>query len=306
MDQFRTTRDGLLLGIGAYLSWGLLPLYIKLLVGVPTMEVMAHRVVWSLLLLALIVVAMRRVGSIRRAARGRTLLMLCASAALIAANWVIYIWAILNGHVLEASLGYFINPLVNVALGMAVLGERIRPVQLAAVGVALAGVLLLSGASLFGGGGSAWWVPITLALAFGFYGLVRKTVAIDALGGLTVETLLLGVPAAAWLLWLGARGQGAFGPDLRLDAVLMVSGVVTALPLLMFAAAARRLRFATVGLLQYIAPTLAFLEAVLLFGEPLRTVQLVTFALIWTGCALYAWDAWRGTRNQPGEVVAGG
>lgn len=297
MDDTRTTRDGLLLGIGAFLIWGLLPLYLKLLVGVPTAEVLAHRVVWSLLLLAVVVVVLRRTGMIRAAARGRTLGMLCLSAALIALNWIVYIWSILNGHVLESSLGYFINPLVNVALGMAVLGERIRPVQMAAVGVALAGVLLLASVSLAAGGGGAWWVPITLALSFGAYGLVRKVVAIDALGGLTVETLLLAPAAVAWLAYAEMRGSATFGPDLRTDALLMFAGVVTALPLLLFAAAARRLRYATLGLLQYLAPTLVFFEAVLLFGEPLRPVQMVTFALIWTGCALYAWDSLRAVRG---------
>ena len=298
MDAPRNTQsDGLLLGVGAYLIWGLLPLYLKLLTGVPTMEVVAHRVVWSLVLLAIVVVALRRTAAIRVAARGRTLALLCLSAALIGVNWIVYIWTILNGHVLEASLGYFINPLVNVALGMAVLGERIRPLQMAAVGIALAGVLLLTGASLFAGAGSAWWAPICLALAFSLYGLVRKVVAIDALGGLTVETTLLAPPSIAWLVYLAWRGEGALGADVRMDGLLMFAGVVTALPLLLFAAAARRLRYATVGLLQYIGPTLSLLQAVLLFGEPLRPVQMVTFVLIWIGCALCAFDSFREARD---------
>jgi chloramphenicol-sensitive protein RarD len=293
----RTHREGLLLGIGAYLIWGLLPLYFKLLVGVPSAQVLAHRVVWSLLLLGVVVVVLGRVGAIAAAARGRTLALLSLSAALIGANWVVYIWAILNGHVLETSLGYFINPLINVALGVAVLGERIRPLQLAAVAIAFAGVAILSGASVLGGGTGAWWVPISLALAFGLYGLVRKVVAIDALGGLTVETLLLAPPAVAWLLYVGVNGSGVFGREMRLDLLLMVAGAATALPLLLFSAAARRLRYATLGLLQYFAPTLVFFEAVLLFDEPLRMVQVVTFVLIWTGCALYAFDSYRAARN---------
>lgn len=304
MDASRNTqRDGLLLAVGAYLMWGLLPLYLKLLVGVPAMEVLAHRIVWSLLLLAIVVVALRRTAPIRAAARGKTLALLGLSATLIAVNWTVYIWAILSGHMLEGSLGYFINPLVNVALGIALLGERIRPVQVAAVCIALAGVVILSAASLLSGGESAWWVPITLAVSFGLYGLVRKVVAIDSLGGLAVETLLLGPLALGWLLYVAGTGSGAFGRETRMDLLLMFAGLATALPLLLFAAAARRLRYATMGLLQYIAPTLVFLEAVLLYGEPLRPVQLVTFGLIWTGCALYAFDSLREARSVSGAAA---
>ncbi|MBB5715099.1 EamA family transporter RarD [Sphingomonas aerophila] len=285
-------RTGLVLGVAAYVSWGLLPLYLKLLHTVPSLQVLSHRVVWSLLLLAVIVVALRRVRAIWAAARGRTLGLLCASAALIAVNWLVYIWAVQHAHVLEASLGYFINPLVNVALGVVVLGERVSRVQWVAVAIAAAGVVVLA----INGGGQLW-ISIALALSFGFYGLVRKVAAIDALGGLTVETLLLGPVALGVIWWAGAHGQGAWGHDARLDALLVLAGAVTAAPLLMFAAAARRLRYATMGLLQYLAPTLQFLQAVLLFGEPLRPVHFVTFALIWTGCALYAFDSVRAARR---------
>ena len=274
------TRNGLILGVSAYVLWGVLPLYLHLLQGVPALQVLAHRVLWSVLLLAVIVLVMRRGGAILAAARGRTLLLLCGSAALIAVNWLVYIWAVQNGHVLEASLGYFINPLVNVALGVIVLGERIGRVQKAAVAVAAAGVVVMAVA-----GGSALWIPLTLAFSFGLYGLIRKIVAIDALGGLTVETALLAAPALAVLL---LSPEPVFGRGVQTDTLLVLAGAVTAAPLLMFAAAARRLRYATMGLLQYIAPTLQFLEAVLLFHEPLRGVHIVTFALIWAGCALYA------------------
>jgi chloramphenicol-sensitive protein RarD len=287
-DRHDATRSGLILGIGAYAAWGLLPLYLRLLRGVPSLEVLAHRIVWSLLLLIVIVVVTRRAGAIRAAARGRTLALLAASATLIAINWLVYIWAVQHGHVLEASLGYFINPLVNVALGMALLGERIGRVQKAAVAVAAAGVAVMA---LSGGG--ALWISLTLALSFGTYGLIRKVAAIDSLGGLTVETALLLVPALAVIAMAQVGGQGAFGQDRTVDLLLVLAGAVTAVPLLMFAAAARRLRYATMGLLQYIAPTLQFVEAVALFHEPLRPVHLVTFALIWTGCALYAWGGWR-------------
>ncbi|WP_294334148.1 EamA family transporter RarD [uncultured Sphingomonas sp.] len=284
-------RTGLLLGIASYSLWGVLPLYLHLLQGVPALQVLSHRVLWSLLLLAGIVVALRRVGSIARAARGRTLLLLIGSAALIAINWLVYIWSVQHTHVLDASLGYFVNPLVNVALGMLVLGERLRRWQGVAIGLAALGVLLLA---LHGVG--SLWIPLALALSFGGYGLLRKVAAIDALGGLTVETLLLGPPALAVLLWAQHSGTAAFGGSTRIDLLLIAAGVVTATPLLLFAAAAKRLPYATMGLLQYIAPTLQFLEAVVVFGEPVLPVHLATFALIWSGCALYAWDSLRAYR----------
>ncbi|HVF95490.1 MAG TPA: EamA family transporter RarD [Sphingomonas sp.] len=290
MATTASTRTGLLLGIGAYTLWGVLPLYLRLLNGVPALQVLAHRVVWSVLLLAVIVVALRRTATIRAAARGRTLLLLTASALLIAVNWLVYIWSVQHNHVLEASLGYFINPLVNVALGMAVLGEKIRRWQAVAIGVAGIGVLVMAL------GGGALWIALTLAVSFGLYGLIRKVVAIDALGGLTVETLLLAPLCLAIILHTGANGTGAFGQDRGLDALLVLAGAATAAPLLMFAAAARRLRYSTMGLLQYIGPTLQFLQAVLLFGEVVRPAQMAAFALIWAGCALYAWDSLRASR----------
>ncbi|KQT31240.1 hypothetical protein ASG29_14820 [Sphingomonas sp. Leaf412] len=297
------SRRGLLLGVGAYVSWGFLPLYLRLLSHVPPMQVLAHRVLWSLLLLGVIVVVARRVGDIRRAARGRTLLLLAASAALIAINWYVFIWAINSGHALSASLGYFINPLVNVALGVAVLGERLRRLQGVAIAVAAAGVLVMAVA----GGVGVLWVPLALATSFGTYGLVRKVVAIDALGGLTIETLLLAPLCLAVVLLAGQGGDGtgaAFGHDRYTDLLLIGSGAATAAPLLMFAAAARAMPYSTLGLLQYIAPSMQFVEAVWLFGEPLRGYHLATFGLIWTGCALFAWDSVRASRRDgPGTAA---
>ena len=287
----RGMNRGLWLGAGAYILWGLLPLYLKLLTDVPAVQVLAHRVVWSLLLLAIVVVVLGRLRTVRAAARGRTLVLLGASATLIAINWLTYIWAVQHAHVLEASLGYFINPLVNVALGVAVLGERVSRVQRVAVGIAAAGVAVMA---LSGGG--AIWISLVLAVSFGLYGLIRKVAAIDALGGLTIETLLLAPLSLMVLAWAGVAGNAAFGQERSVDLLLILAGPVTAAPLLLFAAAARRLTLATLGLLQYLGPTLQFAEAVLIFGEPLRPVHIVTFAAIWTGCALYAWDAWRGTR----------
>jgi chloramphenicol-sensitive protein RarD len=249
-------------------------------------------VLWSAVLLLVVAAALGRLRTIRAAATGRTLLLLTASAVLIAVNWLVYIWAVQSNRVLDASLGYFINPLVNVALGMAVLGERIRPVQGFAVALAAAGVAVMA----LGGGGGLW-ISLTLALSFGVYGLIRKMVAIDALGGLLVETLVLAPVAAVVLFLASSAGEAAFGNTARIDWLLVLAGAVTAAPLLLFAAAARRLRYATLGLLQYIGPTIQFGLAVFLFGERLRLTHIVTFGLIWAGCAIYGWDSWRGSRE---------
>lgn len=282
---------GLLLAVGAFTVWGVLPLYFYILKRVPAVQVLSHRVVWSVLLLLGIVLVLGRGRAILAAARGRTLLLLTASAALIAVNWLVYIWAVQHQHVLEGSLGYFINPLVNVALGVAVLGERLRRWQGVAIAIAALGVAILAVT-----GGGALWISLLLAGSFGLYGLVRKVAAIDALGGLTVETVLLTPVALIALFHVSATGQASFGQEWTLDALLVLAGAITAAPLLMFAAAARRMPLATLGLLQYIAPTLQFAEAVLVFGEPVRPVHLVTFAMIWAGCALYAWDSLRAAR----------
>ena len=296
MNSTATSIDsrGLALGVGAYALWGVLPLYIHLLRHVPALQFLAHRVIWSVVLLAVIVLALRRGRAILAAARGRTLLMLLASALLIGVNWIVYIWAVQHAHVLEASLGYFINPLLNVALGMAVLGERVRRLQGVAIGIAALGVTILAVS-----GGGAIWISLALASSFGVYGLVRKIVAIDALGGLTVETLLLAPFCLALLVYADINGDGAWGQSLGLDLLLVFSGALTASPLLMFAAAARRMPYSTLGLLQYIAPSIQFGLAVLVFGEPLRPAQLVTFVLIWGGCALYAIDSVRAARAAP-------
>lgn len=292
MTDRATAKAGILYGVCAYLIWGLLPLYLRLLHEVPATQVLGHRILWSLGLLLIAAVALKRLPAIRAAANARVLLLLAASAFLISVNWLVYIWAVANAHVLEASLGYFINPLVNVALGVAVLRERIRPVQGIAVALAVAGVLAMAL------GGGALWISATLALSFGGYGLIRKVVAIDPLGGLLVETLILSPFAAAALAYAAWDGSAAWGTTTRLDALLAFTGVVTAVPMVLFAAAARRLRYATVGLLQYLAPSLVFLQAMLLFGEPLRPIHLVTFGLIWAGCALYAWDSLRAARTR--------
>ncbi|QNE30626.1 EamA family transporter RarD [Sphingomonas sp. NBWT7] len=286
-------RGGLLLGLGAYAFWGVLPLYFRWLGGLPALEILSHRVVWSLLLLVVVVTALRRWRTVRAAITPRTLAMLAASATLIAVNWLVYIWAVNAHQTLAASLGYFINPLVNVALGVAVLGERLRRWQGVAIAVAAVGVVAMALGAL-----DTLWISLTLAVSFGVYGLVRKVVAIDSLGGLMVETALLTPPALLYLLLLAQRGAGAFGAGAGTDAQLIVLGLITAAPLLMFAAAARRLPYSSLALLQYLAPTLQFIVAVAVFGEALRPLHFLVFGLIWAGCAIFAWDSVRAARQR--------
>jgi chloramphenicol-sensitive protein RarD len=275
---------GVGLGFAAYLTWGFLPLYMKAVGSVPALEILAHRVLWSLLLLAGLIVVARRLPALRALiAAPRTLALLGVTALLIGVNWLIYIWAVNAGRVLDTSLGYFINPLVNVALGVLVLRERLRRAQIGAVGLAAVGVAVLAIA-----GGGLPWISLALAFSFSAYGLIRKMAPVDPLTGLLAETALLAPLSAFYLLSLGS---GSFGADRGTDLLLVLSGVITAAPLLLFAAAGKRLRYATLGLLQYIAPTIQFLLAVLLYEEPLSQAHIVTFLCIWTGLVIYAADA---------------
>lgn len=287
-------RRGYALGLSAYLLWGLFPLYFKHLDAVPALEIVVHRVLWSALGAGLLLLVWRHPGWWRelRAQPGR-LAALVLSGLLIASNWLLYVWAVNNQHMLEASLGYYINPLVNVLLGLLLLGERLRPLQWLAVALAAAGV-----AQQVWQLGSLPWVSLLLALTFGFYGLLRKRVAVAALPGLALETWLLLPLALAWLALHGdaASRQAAFwssAPALW----LALSGPVTLLPLLCFNAAARHLPYATLGFLQYVAPTLVLLLAVFHYGEPLAPARLLAFACIWAGLLVYSLDAWRALRR---------
>ncbi|WP_232328625.1 EamA family transporter RarD [Sphingomonas horti] len=288
-------RKGVLFGLAAYLSWGFLPIYFKHLHGALPTEVVAQRVLWSVLLLAALIAVSHRWQHLRAAiASRRALGILAVSALLIGANWLIYIWAISADHVLETSLGYFLNPLVNVVMGVVLLKERLTRAQGLAVALAGTGVAVLAlGAS------SGLWISLALAGTFATYGLLRKIAPVESLEGLAIETILLAPLAALYLAWLASRGELAFGADPHLTWLLTLSGVMTATPLLLFAAAARRLRYSTLGLLQYIAPTIQFLLAVLAYGEPLTTAHIVCFALIWTGLAVFAAD---GLRRAPARA----
>ena len=304
-DDARRTRAGLLFGLGAYLAWGFIPAYFKLLTHVPPLTILAHRIVWSVAFLALLLTFQRKWGEVRGALRTRrTMLALLCSTALIAVNWYVFIWAIDHGQLLQASLGYFINPLVNVLLGVVVLRERLTRGQLAGLALATAGVVVMTV-----GAGGLPWIALSLAISFALYGLLRKTAPVAPLAGLSIETAIL-FPAA-FLLATGLLplpgGHDADGGGLsgRTLAMLSAAGVITAVPLLWFAAAARRLRLSALGFLQYLAPTCQFLLAVFAYDEPFSTRQLVAFALIWTALLAYTLESvlrLRSARPEPDRL----
>jgi chloramphenicol-sensitive protein RarD len=288
------TRSGVAYALAAFLAWGANPLYFKAVGAIPIAEVLAHRVVWAVVLLALWISLRGRWGLVREAlADRRTCRVLLLTTVILSVNWLIYIWAIDADRVLETSLGYYINPLVNVVLGMAVLRERLSPLQLGAVALAAVGVVNLAVAV-----GGIPWVSLSLAGSFGVYGLLRKTAAVDSPTGLFIETGMLLPVAAAYVAWVAVAGGGSFGTvGPGTDLLLVLAGPVTALPLIWFTHAARRLRYATVGLFQYIAPTGHFLLAVLVFGEAFTIAHAVTFACIWTALALFTADTLRTARR---------
>lgn len=288
-------RNGLLYGLCAYLAWGFFPLYFKALVRVSPLEVLAHRVVWAALFLGiLIALTGQRRAVVAAVRRPRTLILLACSTVLIAGNWFVYIWSVNTGRVLESSLGYFINPLVNVLLGVVFLGERLRRWQV--ISVAMAGVAV---AYLTYAAGTVPWIALTLACTFGVYGLLRKIAHVDAMVGLTIETTLLAPLGISALVWWGVQGTLGFGGLSRtIDALLLLGGVITAVPLVWFATAARRLPLTTMGFLQYLAPSIQFGMAVLVFKEPLDRARLAAFAVIWAALLVYSVGAWRSGRAE--------
>ncbi len=283
-------RMGVVYALAAYTFWGIVPLYWKLLDALPTPEILAHRVLWTLLIVAALLAATGRLGELRATLRsGPRLGALLLSALLIGGNWGVFLWAMLHERVLETSLGYYLNPLVNVALGGLFLGERLRPAAWVAVALAGSGVAVMA----IGAGGLPW-VSLFLAGTFALYGLVRKLAPVRPLVGLAVETALLAPLAAGYLVWRAGELEPVFGQELRTSLLLAGGGLVTAFPLLNFAAAARRLWLTTLGLFQYIAPSLTFLLAVAVFREPFQASQGLTFVLIWTALAVYTADALSG------------
>ncbi|NBC33205.1 MAG: EamA family transporter RarD [Alphaproteobacteria bacterium] len=282
------TTVGLAAALGAFVIWGIAPVYFKAVGAAGPLEVVSHRVVWTVLMLGGLVAVLGRLDRLAAVFSSPRLLRASVlSTLLISTNWLVFIWAVNSGLVLHASLGYYINPLVNVLLGMLFLGERLNRWQTAAVILAAIAV-----ANLILSLGVVPWVSLTLAFSFGFYALVRKRAGVDPLIGLLIETSLLAPFGLAFLLWLGAIDGGQFwtgGP--WISVLLFVSGLVTGVPLVLFLTGAQRLTLASIGVMQYLAPTMHFLLAVLAFGEPFTGAHLVTFAIIWTGLALYSWDA---------------
>jgi len=277
----------------AFVMWGLFPLYFRQIASVPPLEVVLHRSVWSLCFVLGVLAVLRRWGWMRElAAQPRRLGLFAISALLLSGNWLIYVLAVQSGHVIDASLGYFINPIVNVLLGVLVLHERLRRVQWAAVGLALCGVLWLTATA-----GRLPWIALLLAVSFGLYGLMRKTASLGALEGLALETMWLAPLVLPLLAWWTLRGSGAMARgDLALDAWLVIGGPLTALPLLLFAAGARRLPLTTLGLLQYLSPTIQLALGVWVFHEPFDHARLAGFAFIWAALLLYSLDGWRRSR----------
>ncbi len=295
-------RPGLAFGLGAYALWGLFPLYFPLLEPAGGLEIVAHRVVWSLVFIALLLTVLRAWARVRAVvADRRALVILVGASLLISGNWLVFVYGVNSGQVVETSLGYFINPLVSVLLGVVVLSERLRPAQWVAVGIAVAGVAVLTVDY-----GRPPWIALALAATFGLYGLLKKLVRVEAAPGLFLETALVVVPALVVLAVLHAHGQGTAGNAGAGHLLLLVgSGVATAVPLLLFAAATSRIPLSTVGLLQYLTPSMQLVIGVFLYGEPMPPLRLVGFAVVWLALAVFTVDTLRAARaSRRREVVA--
>ena len=276
-------RAGFALGLGAYGLWGVLPIYFEALRSVPPVDIVAHRVLWSLPFLAVLIWLGGGAAKVRAAiVRPATVGMLIITAFLIGTNWLLYVYAVTRGHILAASFGYYLNPLANVLLGRFVLGEKLSKVQWTAVAIAAAGISVLAAGAL-----SQLWLSLALCITFALYGLLRKVVRADALAGLAIETAVLFPLAIAWLGWLALASQPVLGMNWRDTGLLLLAGVVSTTPLLLFTAAARRLPYSTLGMLQFLAPTLQFLIAVLLYREPVTIAHMIAFPAIWAALVLY-------------------
>lgn len=291
-------RTGILSAASAFLCWGLFPLYFHAIGEVPPLQILAHRMLWSLLFLVIVLAVRKQWAWLAVVRQPRVFGSFVASAVLLSVNWLIYIWAVNNNHVIEASLGYFINPLVNISLGYLLLKERLRPAQCMAIAVAALGVAWLTWQA-----GTVPWIALALAVSFGGYGLLRKTAALGALEGLSFETMVLFPVAAAYVVWLTVHGQNAFinTESTSTQLLLMAAGPITAIPLLLFASGARQIPLSVLGLLQYLSPTLQFLLGVWLFHEPFTPDRLVGFVLIWAALALFALE---GLLRRPATAKA--
>ncbi|QIL91099.1 EamA family transporter RarD [Microbulbifer harenosus] len=282
-----SAASGLLAGIGAFLIWGLAPLYFNLLDGISAPEILSHRSIWAFVLALLMLAAMGKLEDLRGTLRsGRKMRTLLLSTLLIGSNWLVFIWAITNQHILDASLGYYINPLISVLLGVLFMGERLRPLQWLAVAIAAVGISYELWQF-----GRVPMIALFLALTFGFYGLVRKRAPVESLTGLAVETLYMLPLAVGFLIWTDSPSSNLLHNSWELNGLLLLAGPVTLTPLLLFNIAARRLNLSTVGFLQYLGPTLMLLLATFYYGEPLSDNKLITFAIVWFALLLYSADA---------------
>ncbi|GAB4503111.1 MAG: EamA family transporter RarD [Anaerolineales bacterium] len=293
-------KKGLLYAFGAYGLWGLFPLYWKFVQHVPALQVIGHRIGWSFVLLALIVLMTGQVRQLRSCLTRRVLVVYFATGLLLSLNWLIYVWGVNAGYIVETSLGYFINPLLSVMLGVIFLRERLRAMQWLPIGLATAGVTYLTFTY-----GRLPWIALSLAFSFGLYGLVKKLAPLGSLHGLTLETGMVFLPALAYLLFAELRGEGHFLHDgLATDLFLMGAGLVTTVPLLMFAAAVQRIPLTMIGLMQYIAPTLQFLIGVLVYKESFDQTRLIGFSLVWVALIIFWIESFLAHRSQPVTVPA--
>ena len=283
-DQAASWRAGLAYGIAAYALWGIMPIYFRQIASVPSLDIVAHRIIWSLLVLGILVTVVRAWDQVAAAVRNRRMMLaLLLTSLLIGTNWLLYVYAINNGHILAGSLGYYLNPLANILLGRFLLGEALSRRQWAAVGIAGAGVAVLAA-----GAAGTLWISLILCFSFATYGLLRKIIAVDSLAGLSIETALLFPLAFGWLLIGGTSGRSMFDHGATINTYLVAAGIVSTIPLLCFTAAARRLPYSTVGMLQFLAPTLQFGLAVGLYGEHFSLAHAIAFGAIWVALALYA------------------
>ena len=294
-DDQQRTRQGILLAVAAYTMWGIAPIYFKSLSEVSPFEILSHRVVWSFFLLAFLLHMSRGWRKVRDTLTSKPkMLYLVATSILVGANWLIFIWAVNSNHMLDASLGYYINPLINVLLGMFFLGERLRKLQWFAVSLAAIGVIIQLIAF-----GSVPIVAIALAFSFGFYGLLRKKVSLEAQTGLFIETLVMLPIAATYLLFIADSATSDFSMNpMQLNLLLVAAGVITTVPLLCFTGAATRLKLSTLGFFQYIGPSLMFLLAVLIYGEAFTSDKAITFAFIWGALVIFSFDGLRNNKKN--------
>jgi chloramphenicol-sensitive protein RarD len=286
---------GFVFALTAYLMWGVLPFYMKALGHIPAMEVIAHRIIWSVPVAGVVLMLLGRMGDVKAALKApKIVAMACVTATLVTINWGTYVWAIGNGHSLDAALGYFINPLFSIALGSLLLKEKLMPVQVVAIALAAIAVAVLA----FDAGGLPW-VAIALTVSWGFYGFLRKTLPVGANQGFFVEVLLLCLPALLYIVYLETAGQGHLYRSGLYDTTLLLGcGLVTALPLMIFANGVKLLSLSTIGIMQYIVPTMIFIIAVFVFKEPLGMARMIAFPLIWAGLVLYSWSLLRQARAR--------